>query len=150
MKRILNVKPVIILLFLTGCTAHYPVNEPITVIDEEQGYRLEETHVTDRADDLIVIVAFSGGGTRAAAFSYGILEALRDTTINWNGSDRRLLDEVDTISSVSGGSQFHGRLLRLVWRPDFRGLRTEISQERRTGTFNEQFFKPLYLVYHRF
>jgi len=47
---------------------------------------------------------FSGGGTRAAALSYGIMEALRDTVIRVDGQKKRLLDEVDCISSVSGGS----------------------------------------------
>jgi predicted acylesterase/phospholipase RssA len=32
------------------------------------------------------------------------MEALRDTTIDWKGQRKRLLDEVDIISSVSGGS----------------------------------------------
>ena len=32
------------------------------------------------------------------------MEALRDVKINWAGRERRLLDEVDTIFSVSGGS----------------------------------------------
>ncbi len=50
------------------------------------------------------MLAFSGGGTRAAALAYGILEELRDTTVVIDGQPRRLLDEVDTISSVSGGS----------------------------------------------
>jgi NTE family protein len=50
------------------------------------------------------MLSFSGGGTRAAAFSYGVLEALRDTTISIHGHKRRLLDEVDWISGVSGGS----------------------------------------------
>ena len=50
------------------------------------------------------MLAFSGGGTRAAAFSYGLLEALRDITFEVEGKPRRLLDEVDVISSVSGGS----------------------------------------------
>jgi len=49
-------------------------------------------------------LAFSGGGTRAAAYSYGVLEALRDININWEGRERRLIDEIDSISSVSGGS----------------------------------------------
>jgi len=49
-------------------------------------------------------LAFSGGGTRAAALSYGVLLELRDTTISIAGKPLRLLDEVDTISSVSGGS----------------------------------------------
>ena len=53
---------------------------------------------------LLLILTFSGGGTRAAAFSYGVLETLADTTTAINGKQGRLLDEVDAISSVSGGS----------------------------------------------
>lgn len=55
-------------------------------------------------DDIFVVLAFSGGGTRSAAFAYGILEALRDTNVSIHGRHRRLLDEVDVITSVSGGS----------------------------------------------
>ncbi|MFA6985411.1 MAG: patatin-like phospholipase family protein [Arenimonas sp.] len=51
-----------------------------------------------------MVLAFSGGGTRAAAFNYGVLETLRDTAVTVDGRQRRLLDEVDVISSVSGGS----------------------------------------------
>ena len=50
------------------------------------------------------MVTFSGGGTRAAALAYGVLKGLRDTTINIEGKSVRMLDEVDYISSVSGGS----------------------------------------------
>ena len=49
-------------------------------------------------------MTFSGGGTRSAALSYGVLEHLRDTPITIHNKKRRLLDEVDLISSVSGGS----------------------------------------------
>ncbi|MBV8405561.1 MAG: patatin-like phospholipase family protein [Gammaproteobacteria bacterium] len=53
----------------------------------------------------LVILAFSGGGTRAAAFSYGVLEALRDLEVTTAGGHKaRLLDEVDVITGVSGGS----------------------------------------------
>jgi len=93
-----------LLLLISGCTAHYPVNESIDAIDSTSGYRSQLTQNNTRSDTLFVGIAFSGGGTRAAAFSYGVLEALRDTTINWEGKERRLIDEVDTISSVSGGS----------------------------------------------
>jgi NTE family protein len=55
-------------------------------------------------NDIELTLAFSGGGTRAAAFSYGVLQALRDSSVRVNGRLRRLLDEVDAISSVSGGS----------------------------------------------
>jgi NTE family protein len=53
----------------------------------------------------LIVLAFSGGGTRAAAFSYGALEALRRIEIANNaGRKIRLLDEVDLITGVSGGS----------------------------------------------
>jgi len=54
-------------------------------------------------EDLVVLV-FSGGGTRAAAFSYGVLEALRRIKVRQKGVEVRLLDEVDVIYGVSGGS----------------------------------------------
>ncbi|MEW6269490.1 MAG: patatin-like phospholipase family protein [Thermodesulfobacteriota bacterium] len=57
-----------------------------------------------RSDELFVFLAFSGGGTRAASFAYGVLQELAATEIAVEGSRRRLLDEVDVISSVSGGS----------------------------------------------
>ena len=55
--------------------------------------------------DNLVILAFSGGGTRAAAFSYGVLEYLRRTeVVAANGTKVRLLDSIDVITGVSGGS----------------------------------------------
>jgi len=58
----------------------------------------------DRSDEIFVFLAFSGGGTRAAAFAYGVLQELEATEIEVDGQRRKLLDEVDVISSVSGGS----------------------------------------------
>lgn len=56
-------------------------------------------------NEILLIVTFSGGGTRAAALSYGVLKGLRDTPIPATGGQTRpLLSEVDMISSVSGGS----------------------------------------------
>lgn len=54
--------------------------------------------------EITLVLAFSGGGTRASALSYGVLEELRDTSVTIRGESTRLLDEVDFISSVSGGS----------------------------------------------
>ena len=60
---------------------------------------------TSSDPDSLVILAFSGGGTRAAAFSYGVLEFLRRTEITTaNGERVRLLDAVGVITGVSGGS----------------------------------------------
>lgn len=59
---------------------------------------------TGKSDDSFIVLAFSGGGTRSAAFSYGLLEAFRDTEVTVHGQRRRLLDQVDVITAVSGGS----------------------------------------------
>ena len=53
---------------------------------------------------MLVILTLSGGGTRAAALAYGTMEALRDVKLKMGGRSRRLLDEVDVINAVSGGS----------------------------------------------
>jgi NTE family protein len=53
-------------------------------------------------DDTVVALSFSGGGTRAAAFSYGVLTAFDETpTPNRSTS---LLDRIDFVTGVSGGS----------------------------------------------
>ncbi len=92
------------LLLLSGCaTVYKPQNHRIAKIDNHAGYRLVKTRRGDYGDHL-VFLAFSGGGTRAAALSYGVLQELRDTPISSRGHRVRLLDEVDSISSVSGGS----------------------------------------------
>jgi len=61
--------------------------------------------VESNSDRLFVVVTFSGGGKRAAAFSFGVLEALRDMKVTTpDGEQRSLLDEIDLISAVSGGA----------------------------------------------
>lgn len=61
--------------------------------------------VDANSDKLFVVVTFSGGGKRAAAFSYGVLEALRDIEVTTpDGDVHPLLDEIDLISAVSGSA----------------------------------------------
>lgn len=91
-------------LFLSSGCAHYPVNEPLKTYDPDGGYRGKNVRVPGKSDDLLLFMSFSGGGTRAAAFSYGVLEHLAGTEVVVGGKKRRLLDEVDVISAVSGGS----------------------------------------------
>jgi NTE family protein len=67
------------------------------------GYRIAGVHGAQSSDTL-VLLSFSGGGKRSAAFGYGVLKGLRDYAIMDNGARRRLLDEVDMMASVSGGS----------------------------------------------
>ncbi|SAL06251.1 Patatin-like phospholipase [Caballeronia arationis] len=94
-----------LLLLLFGGCATRPINPPITHVDPAAGYRFttRPQYSTDNED--LVILAFSGGGTRAAAFSYGVLEFLRNTeVVGPKGNRTRLLDNVGIISGVSGGS----------------------------------------------
>jgi NTE family protein len=86
-----------------GC-AQFPLNPPLEHYQAGAGYRFANLTHEHNSDSLFVVLTFSGGGTRAAALAYGVLEALRATPIVWQGERRSLLDEVDVISSVSGGS----------------------------------------------
>lgn len=86
-----------------GCGPHYSRYRPLDTWEQEAGYKLPEPSA-DNGDSLFVILAFSGGGTRAAALSYGVMEVLRDTRLGDDDTAGSLLDEVDVISSVSGGS----------------------------------------------
>jgi NTE family protein len=96
---------ILVSLFLLGGCATRPINPPITQTDPSHGYRWETRQARDRNKDNLVILAFSGGGTRAAAFSYGVLEFLRRTeVVGPQGNKVRLLDAVDVITGVSGGS----------------------------------------------
>jgi NTE family protein len=93
---------VMTVLAVAGCATRV-WNQPIGQLDRNDAYDLR-TRLPSNADDVFVVLAFSGGGTRSAAFAYGVLEKLRDTTVVVGGQQRRLLDEVDVITSVSGGS----------------------------------------------
>jgi NTE family protein len=92
------------LLGLGGCATR-PVNPPITQVDPTGGYAFQNHMKRFKGQDNLVILAFSGGGTRAAAFSYGVLEFLKRTEVTASdGTRMRLLDAVDVITGVSGGS----------------------------------------------
>lgn len=94
------------LTLLGGCATR-PINPAVPSVDSRTGYRFETRQVDRSAQDkeTKVILAFSGGGTRAAAFSYGILEFLKRTEIKGpKGNTIRLIDSVDIITGVSGGS----------------------------------------------
>jgi NTE family protein len=89
---------------VTAC-AHYPTNAPLQRFDPTSGYRMRATTGdADDSTDLAFAVTFSGGGTRAAAFAYGVLAALRDIEVEFDGSRRSLASEIDGVFSVSAGS----------------------------------------------
>ena len=94
-----------LILFLTGCGL-YRVNPPLARADLEakRGYRYRNLTDTpaNNTEKNFIIVAMSGGGTRAAALAYGVVEEMNGAQLDRSG--HTLLDEVDVISSVSGGS----------------------------------------------
>lgn len=100
-------KSLLLILFccaLSACATR-PVNPPIDNLPAEKVYSFERKGDQTAHKNTLVALAFSGGGTRAAAFSYGVLEALRKTEfVNAQGERSRLLDHVDVITGVSGGS----------------------------------------------
>ena len=90
-----------------GCTTMAPVNSHITQVTPDKGYHLVPLLKRQKEannPDAMVLLAFSGGGTRAAALSYGVLEELKRTSVTVNGHTHPVLDEVDLIAGVSGGS----------------------------------------------
>jgi NTE family protein len=91
-------------LLAAGCATYRPTNAPMERLDLDQGYRPAVLQARRPVGDVVLLLAFSGGGTRAAALSYGVLLELRDMRVTVDGVEKRLLDEVDVISSVSGGS----------------------------------------------
>jgi len=92
------------LLLLGGCATR-PVNPPITHVDESSGYRYATRRQHLPQNETLGVLTFSGGGTRAAAFSYGVLEVLRRTEVTLpDGRQGHLIDGIDVITGVSGGS----------------------------------------------
>jgi NTE family protein len=123
----------VILVFLAavavaGCASR-PINERITQVDPHAGYRpyLLIPKLQNNDPHTFFVLSFSGGGTRAAAFSYGVLEELRRTPIVVNGERRRLIDEVDMMTGVSGGS--------------FTALAYALHGERLFSEYEERFLK---------
>lgn len=96
-------------LGLGGCASvhNLPLNEPSAnplsgiITRAAAAERPDGPREALRGGD-IVALSFSGGGTRAAAFSFGVLEQLSRTPSPGGGRD--LLDHVGMISGVSGGA----------------------------------------------
>lgn len=72
----------------------WPINKPIAAEAHPAPAEL-------RAGEDMLALAFSGGGARAASFSYGALLGLRETKA---ADGARLIDHVALVTAVSGGS----------------------------------------------
>src|SRR5258706_13587649 len=77
--------------------------QPLPVNAPEAIHGASETALSPNAelDGDVLALAFSGGGARAAAFSLGALQGLREMRA---ADGRTLLDHVRLVTAVSGGS----------------------------------------------
>jgi len=121
-----------VIVCFVGC-AHYPQNVRLAGTSPAAGYRFKNLSDPGNSDSLQIFMAFSGGGTRAAAFSYGVLR--RD------GSHRNPLGgQTQTFGGRSRlhfrcfRRKFHSRLFRTarqrnVHRPSRVNFSIEISRK---------------------
>jgi predicted acylesterase/phospholipase RssA len=92
----------ILIILLSGCSTGV-LNARLDQAPADSRYDFQ-SRLPDNDERLFVVLAFSGGGTRAAALSYGVLDALRNEQLVIDNTPSPLLDQVDVISAVSGGS----------------------------------------------
>ena len=100
--------PVAMFLLCSCQTAFVPANQPLPqnaqgAPEYRSGYALLPMLQRPQGE-IVFIMAFSGGGKRSAAFAHGVLRGLRQIPVVEDGRTRSLLDELDYIASVSGGS----------------------------------------------
>jgi len=89
------------LLAAAGCSVA-PVQLPLKPAQHNEERRIVE-FVPDRP---MIVLSFSGGGSRAAALAAAVSARLDRITYQSAGGPRRLSQDVAVISSVSGGSVF--------------------------------------------
>lgn len=91
-------------IMLSACSlVKYQPLETINKVDLSKGYRFENAN-KENQDDTFMVLLFSGGGTRAAALGYGVLEQLHQQQVSIAGKKKSLLENIDLVVGVSGGS----------------------------------------------
>lgn len=90
---------VALMLLLAACGANF--KEPINLPVASNAEIVPPMTPPDVAGDTVVALAFSGGGTRAAAFAFGAMRGLDRLPAKGRGT---YFDKVIFISGVSGGS----------------------------------------------
>lgn len=104
----------VIAILIIGCTTPSRTMQKKKILDDDE-YRYENIQATSKnskkyMDDIFLAATFSGGGMRAATLAYGVIKAIRDTTIYVSYKDTKnkipnsLINEIDFVTSVSGGS----------------------------------------------
>ena len=91
---------------LSACSlVKYQPIAGIDTVDLQRGYRFETSRLQHHdKDDTLIVLTFSGGGTRAAALGYGVLEQLHKQQVTIGGKKQSLISNVDVVVGVSGSS----------------------------------------------
>lgn len=87
-----------LLALTTACAGlpdTHPINQPLTAAPAPMA------EIDFGVDGDAIALAFSGGGARAASFSLGVLQQLRDMK---DSGGRPLIDRVTLVTGVSGGA----------------------------------------------
>lgn len=93
------------MVLLTAChSILYQPAKTLSQIDPEKGYRLEKTIQQALEKENLVIVTFSGGGSRAVSLGYGVLEQFQQAIVRPTERGDTLLQNIDVVYGVSGGS----------------------------------------------
>ena len=87
-----------------ACSRFSAVDEPLDQWQPDADEVSELADNFERSPEMVVLLAFSGGGSRASALSYGVLKELAESSIPTAAGPSTVLAEVDMISAVSGGS----------------------------------------------
>jgi NTE family protein len=105
-KSVFRVLAAAAVLLVAGCghVQNLPINQPVADANAGLDEILRDRDPDAREDDLIVGLAFSGGGTRAAAFSFGVLKEMANAQVTVRGRRVSLIDHIDFITGVSGGA----------------------------------------------
>jgi NTE family protein len=90
-------------MLLAGCV-HAPLNQPLLSNSALAAPQMVSGSQDVGGNDLMVALFFSGGGTRSACLSYGVLKELAAARVETPTRSYRLIDKVRVISAVSGGS----------------------------------------------
>jgi NTE family protein len=127
------------LLLLLGCASpieNAPLNKPIT----QQG---RELLLAPRGivGSNVVALSLSGGGLRASAFAFGVLQALAEPN---NGQQADLFDDLTFISSVSGGS-LTAAYFALHGRAAFGSFRARVLERNLERDLRQSLWSPVNL-----
>ena len=87
---------------LSGCAS--VLNEPINLPAVEAANAAEFVAPSSEDNATLIGLSFSGGGTRAAAFAYGVLKEMAATPLPGEGGKRNL---IETFRSEVNGRGMH-------------------------------------------